>query len=220
MEQQTMNSKILIFESLQALNQFVDNVSNLYKTELSMYEEELGQMLRQVGHDDDAWAKEIQSKLAPQGKQSAKSDDKKDGKDSIEEKDDKKKKPREKKGKEKGKEDRERKKEEKGRKNSTNWKSYDDIHIFIGNANQGKTEVYFEAVNELKIILEKLDRIRETLARFASLGMGDQLYLIYTKNGVPEKLVLLKNAMREGKFEFRADFVTESMEVPIESREV
>ncbi len=213
MQQHTTTSQLIIFDTLQEFTQFVDNTIQLHKSELSGYEDELGQMLRQAGQDsaEAEWAKEIQGKLTPQEKQTPKAE----GKDKDKDKDKKDEK------KEKGKEKKEKRKEEKVKKGSANWKIYKDIQIFTGVANQGKTEVYFEAVNELKATLEKLGRMKETLTQLTSIGLSGMLYLVYVKNGMPEKLVFLPQAKQEGgKFEFKADFVTENVEMPIESREV
>ncbi len=215
MKQHTISSQILAFSTLQEFTEFIDANIQLHKSELSRYEDELGQMLRQVGQDNSEaeWAKEMQNKLAPQEKQVAKTEDKKD------EKRDKGKEKKE--MKEKKEEKKEKKKEEKAKKGSANWKVYKDIQIFTGMANQGKTEVYFEAINELKATLEKLGRIKETLTQFTGIGLSGILYLVYIKNDIPEKLVFLQHGKQEeGKFEFKADFVTENIEIPVESREV
>jgi len=214
MEQNTVPSQIIIFETLQEFTQFVDNTINLNKSELSRYEDELGQMLRQAGQDnaEAEWANEMQSKLATPEKQSSASDGKKD---------EKKEKGKDKKEKKEMKEKKEKRKEEKAKKSSTNWKSYNDIQIFTGKASQGKTEVYFEAVNELKATLEKLGKMKETLTQLTGIGLSNVLYLVLIKNCMPEKVVLLPLAKQEeGKFEFKADFITENVEVPIESREI
>jgi len=210
MEQHTVPSQIIIFETLQEFTQFVDNTINLNKSELSRYEDELGQMLRQAGQDtaEAEWANEMQSKLAPQEKQISATDDKKD---------EKKDKGKDKKEKEK----KEKRKEEKAKKSATNWRSYKGLQIFTGKASQGKTEVYFEAVNELKATLEKLGKMKETLTQLTGIGLSNVLYLVLIKNCMPEKVVLLPLAKQEeGKFEFKADFITENVEVPIESREI
>ncbi len=210
MKQHTLSSQILTFSTLQEFMEFTDENIQLHKSELTRYEDELGQMLREVGQDNTnaEWAKQMQAKLSPQAKQ-AKTDGKKD-----EKKD---------KGKEKKemKEMKEKRKDEKGKNVSANWKSYNDLHIFAGITHQGKTEVYFEAINELKARLEKLDKIKEALVQLKSVGLSSVLYLVYVKNSVPEKLVLLpQEKQEEGKFEFKADFVTENIEMPIESGEV
>ena len=215
MQQNTVSSQIIVFETLQEFTQFVDNTIQLHKSELSRYEDELGLMLRQAGQDsaEAEWAKEMQNKLTPQEKQTPKTNDKKDekkekGKEKMKEKNDMK-------------ERKEKKREEKAKKGSTNWRIYKDVQIFAGVASQGRTELYFEAVNELKATLEKLGRMKETLTQLTGIGLSSVLYLAYIKNGMPEKLVLLPQAKQEeGKFEFKADFVTENIEPPIESREV
>ncbi len=197
MEQLAVQSRIFIFESLQEFTDSINNSIDLHKLELARYEDELGQMLREIGQDnaEAEWSKELQSKLT-EGNQT-KNNDKKEEK------------------KEKGEKRKEKKKEENGKKSSTNWKSYKNIQFFTGSENQGKTELYFEAVKELKATLEKLGRIRETIEQLASIGLGSILYVVYFKNGMPEKLVLQHGSQEEGKFEFKADFVIEGMEVPI-----
>jgi len=154
MEQLAVQSRIFIFESLQEFTDSINNSIDLHKLELARYEDELGQMLREIGQDnaDAEWSKELQSKLT-EGNQT-KNNDKKEEK------------------KEKGEKRKEKKKEENGKKSSTNWKSYKNIQFFTGSENQGKTELYFEAVKELKATLEKLGRIRETIEQLASIGLG------------------------------------------------
>lgn len=189
-----LSSQILTFETLQEFIQFIDNTIENQKFELSRYEEELGKMLRQTTQNgaEEEFAKQLQDKLSHKDKP-PNSKEKKNGKKV--------------------------KTEEKPKKN-VNWRNYKDIQIFTGNVNQGKTEVYFEAVNELKTTIEKLQRIKEVLMEFTNIGLGNVLYFVYTKNGIPIRLVLLPHTTQEDKFEFKADFVTENMETPIESREV
>ncbi len=204
MQELTASSQIFMFETLQEFMEFVDNTIQLHKSELSRYEEELGMMLRQDGQDgaEAGLVKEIQSKLEPQKKHVQKSDDKKKMKGMKEK-------------------EKEKKKEGKAKTSSANWKNYKELQILTGNTTQGKTEVYFKAVNELKAHIDKLNSVRDTLVQLVNAGISNAFYLVYTKNGIPEKLVLLSQAKEgEGKFEFKADFVTENMEVPIESREV
>ncbi|MGH9922472.1 MAG: hypothetical protein ACRD38_06955, partial [Nitrososphaerales archaeon] len=114
--------------------------------------------------------------------------------------------------------EKEEKKKKEDKKTSANWRNYNELHIFSGNSVHGKTEIYFMAVNELKAQIDKLKRVQESLAHLMSTGISDAFYLVYTKNGLPEKLVLLPRAKKDqGKFEFKADFVTENVDMPIES---
>jgi hypothetical protein len=141
-------------------------------------------------------------------KEDEKSDDKKEAKD----------KEKDKKKEEKHMKEKEEKKKKEDKKTSANWRNYNDLHIFSGNSVQGKTEIYFLAVNELKAQIEKLKRVQESLAHLMNTGISDAFYLIYTKNGLPEKLVLLPRAKKDqNKFEFKADFVTDNVDMAIES---
>jgi hypothetical protein len=219
MEQNITSSQILIFETLHEFTRFVDNALHLHKSELTKYEEDLGLMLRQDGQDgaDAQWMKEMQDKLSASKKvqqpdeakkDSDKKDDKKEAKD----------KEKEKKEEKHMKEKEDKKKKEDKSKISANWKNYNDLHIFSGNSMQGKTEVYFLAINELKAQVDKLKRIQDALAHLMNTGISNAFYLVYTRNGLPEKLVLLPQTKKDqDKFEFKADFITENVDMAIES---
>ena len=208
MNQQVIPSQIFIFRSLLDFAQFVNRNLELHKMELARYEEELGLMLRQAeDNPNEELAKEIKSKLTEDKKTT---EDKKStevkGKDKE-------------KDKEKDEENKERKAKKEKHGVTKNWVRYKDLHIFTGNATKGKTDVYFGAVNELKVQIDKLKKTKETLDQLASAGISNVFYLVYAKNGIPDKLVLMPQEPQElAKFEFKADFVTENAEVPIESR--
>jgi len=203
MEHQALQSQIFIFNTLQDFSNYLDNELRLYNAELSRYEDELGSMLRQAEqtNSEEEWIKEMKIKLGQDKNPAPTAGEKKERrKDARNEK---------------------HKKEKKERsKTSQNWVNYRDIQIFTGKPSQGKTEVYFDAVNELKAGIEKLNKAKETVTQLASAGIANAFYLVYLKNGMPEKLVLLPQEQQETKFEFTADFITENVEVPIESREV
>ncbi|MGH9876612.1 MAG: hypothetical protein ACRD5H_03165 [Nitrososphaerales archaeon] len=218
MEQNTTSSQIFIFETLHEFSRFVDNAVHLHKSELTKYEEELGLMLRQDGKDgaESQWMKDMQDKLSASKKVEQHDEAKKDGDKSDDTKEDK--------GKEKDKKEekhmkeKEEKKKKEDKKTSANWRNYNELHIFSGNSVHGKTEIYFMAVNELKAQIDKLKRVQESLAHLMNTGISDAFYLVYTRNGLPEKLVLLPRSKKDqGKFEFKADFVTENVDMPIES---
>lgn len=199
MEQQAVQSQILIFSSLLDLSRFVDRSLETHKSELSRYEDDLGQILRQAEQDNstDEWAKEIMSKLKPEEK--SKQDDKKT----------------------KGNERKERDKKKEKSKDDKSWVSYKNLQIFTGSPAKGKAQVYFEAVNELKAHIDKINTIRGALDQLASSGISNAFYIVYTKNGVPERIVLMPQGTQDHtKFEFKADFITENVEVPMENWEV
>lgn len=199
MNQQMIPSQIFIFRSLLDFIQFVNRNLELHKSELARYEEELGLMLRQAGdNSNEELANEIKSKLTAEDK-----------------------KPTDGKGKGKDKDSKDHKSKKQKYSDTKHWVRYRDLQICAGNSTKGKTDVYFEAVNELKAQIDKLKKTKETLDQLANTGISNVFYVVYTKNGTPEKVVFLPQESQElAKFEFRADFVTKNMEVPIESTEV
>jgi len=223
MEQNITSSQILIFETLHEFSRFVDNTFNLYKSELTRYEEELGLMLRQDGQNsaEAQLMKDMQDKLSSQKTVEQPVEDEKDGDKNDDDKEAKDK-EKEKKKEEKHMKEKEKKKEEKSKsKTSANWRNYNDLHIYAGNSMQGKTELYFLAINELKAQIDKLKKAQEALAQMINTGISNAFYLVYTRNGLPEKLVLLPVARKEqAKFEFKANFVTNNVDVPMERSHV
>lgn len=199
MNQCFLPSQILTFDSLNGLIKFMDDTINLHKSELFRYENEIGQLLRQTGNNiDPKVSQEIRDKLN-QGKQSLTNNTKSDNK----------------------------KKAEKGKdkpvvtKGSKNWQTYSDIQVFTGPVHQGKTDVYFEIVNELKAVLEKLNQTKNTLSQFANIGLNGMLYMLYVKNGIPKKIVLVSHDKETGaKFEYKGTFVEGTNKVETEKQEI
>ncbi|MBI5378440.1 MAG: hypothetical protein HZA82_07445, partial [Thaumarchaeota archaeon] len=62
-------------------------------------------------------------------------------------------------------------------------------------------------------------KIKETLSQLTNIGLNNTFYMVYVKNGIPEKLVLLPQGKQESdKFEFKTVFASENVEVPIECK--
>ena len=197
MTQHVISSQILIFRSLLDFTIFIKNSIDLHNSELTRYEAELGLMLRQEGdNSNEEWAKEIKEKLKAKEKKLAEGE-----------------------GKGRAKEKKEHKSKKEKRKNEKDWLSYKDVLIFAGNATKGKTDLYFGAVDELKAQIDKLRSAKEMLDQMISSGISNLFYLAYVRNGIPEKLVLIpQEGLEETKFEFKADFTTGDVELPIETR--
>ena len=194
MKQHSISSQILVFESINEMIKFMDDNINLHRSKLLKYEDEIGQMLRQSGNDigDEKLASERFDNLIHE-KQASPENTKKNNK-----------------------KEKEKKIKSSVTKNSTNWRVYSDIQIFTDIPNNGVTEIYFEAVNELKVVLEKLDKIKETLSQITAIELNSMFYMVYVKNGIPEKLVLLpQQKQKNNKFMFKTVFESESIEVPI-----
>jgi hypothetical protein len=103
------------------------------------------------------------------------------------------------------------KKEGKNRDFSTEWVEFKDIML---NADAlGEAEVLFEAIEDLKTKVEKLEKVKNSMADLERYGLGkDLLYVAFVRDGIPERIVFKpKKTETDGqKFEFSADFLVTS----------
>lgn len=195
MKQHSISSQIFVFESINEMIKFMDDNIRFHRSKLLEYEDEIGQMLRQSGNDavDEKLTSEKFDNIIHE-KQTSTENIKKNNK----------------------KKEKEKKVKSSITKNSTNWRVYSDIQIYTDIPHKGVTEIYFEAVNELKVALEKLDKIKETLSQITTIELNSMFYMVYVKNGIPEKLVLLpQQKQKNNKFMFKTVFESENIEVPI-----
>ncbi len=73
----------------------------------------------------------------------------------------------------------------------------------------GEVEIIFEAVEELKNKIERLEKAKNSLAELERYGFGKGVvYVTYIHEGVPEKIAVKPKKTLEGeeKFRFVADF--------------
>lgn len=73
----------------------------------------------------------------------------------------------------------------------------------------GEVEIIFEAVEDLKSKVDKLEKIKSALIELERYGLGKNvIYTTYIRDGVPEKIAfkLKKGLEAEKKFQFAADF--------------
>lgn len=99
------------------------------------------------------------------------------------------------------------KKDEKNGSTSTEWVEFKDLALSADSL--GEAEILFEAIEELKTKIGKLEKARNSIADLERYGLGKELlYITYIHDGVPEKLVFKpKNSTNaKEKFEFIADF--------------
>jgi len=199
MNQHFISSQIHTFESFNGLIKFMDDTINLNKSELFRYENEIGQLLRQTGNNvDQVWLQEIRDKLN-QGKQNPTDNTKSDNKKKTEK----------------------RKNKPAVTKVSKNWQTYANMQIFTGPVHQGKTEIYFEIVNELKTVLVNLNQTKDTLSQFANIGLNGVLYMLYVKNGIPKKIVLVSQDKQiDTKFGYKGTFAEGTNKVEEEKQEI
>lgn len=102
------------------------------------------------------------------------------------------------------------KKDEKNGNTSTEWVEFKDLALSADSL--GEAEILFEAIEELKTKIDKLEKARNSTIDLERYGLGKELlYITYMHDGVPEKLVFKpKKNTNAKKFEFIADFSTVS----------
>ncbi len=99
------------------------------------------------------------------------------------------------------------KKEEKKVGLSTEWVQFKDLMLCSDEV--GEVELLFEAIEELKSKIDKLEKAKNSIVDLERYGLGKEiLYVTYIRDGVPEKIVFKqkKSAETAQKFEFAADF--------------
>ena len=102
-----------------------------------------------------------------------------------------------------------RKGERKEKPTFTEWVKFKDLMLCADDF--GEVEIIFEAVEELKNKLEKLERVKVSLMELERYGLGkNMVYVTFIHDGVPEKIAVKPKKELEGeeKFKFIADFST------------
>ena len=98
-------------------------------------------------------------------------------------------------------------KEEKKAGISSEWVQFKDVMLCAEDL--GEAEILFEATEELKNKIDKLEKAKNSIIDLERYGLGKELlYITYMHDGVPEKIVFKpkKDVEATEKFEFTADF--------------
>jgi hypothetical protein len=99
------------------------------------------------------------------------------------------------------------KKEEKKTGISTEWVQFKDIMLCAEDL--GEAEILFEASEEVRSKIDKLEKAKNSLIDLERYGLGkDLLFVTYMRDGIPERIVFKpkKDAGITEKFEFTTDF--------------
>lgn len=185
----TVVTEIRNFYSLRELSDNLEEELSLCKAVNEEYGERLGSILRsnEPDHKDEEWFKALS------GLQSSAKDSK--SKD---------------KGKDKGKSKGKGKGKKKGAKSG--WIQFKDL--MLSTENHGAAQLLFDAIEELKTKITRLEKLIDDVNDLKRLGLGENiLYISYLRDGIPEKIVLHKKNQDEtgGRFEFNT---TISLSIP------
>jgi len=88
---------------------------------------------------------------------------------------------------------------------STEWVQFKDM--MLASDDFGEAEILFEAIEELKSKIDKLEKAKNSIADLERYGLGKEiLYVTYLHDGVPEKIFFkMKRGTIPEKFQFTAD---------------
>lgn len=90
---------------------------------------------------------------------------------------------------------------------SSEWVQFKDVMVCSDDL--GEAEILFEATEELKNKVDRLEKAKNSLVDLERYGLGKELlFVTYMHDGVPEKIVFKprKGVETTEKFEFMADF--------------
>lgn len=90
---------------------------------------------------------------------------------------------------------------------STEWIQFKNLMLCSDDF--GEAEILFEAVEELRDKIDKLEKVKGSIEDLERYGLGkDVRYVTYIRDGVPEKIVFKPREGAEAteEFEFTADF--------------
>lgn len=99
------------------------------------------------------------------------------------------------------------------RSGSPEWITYREIELCTDE--KGQAEMVFEAIEEIRDKVGKLEKIKNTLVELEKSGLGAEInYIVFIRDGVPEKLVLRHK--KESEIAERFKFITEiSVPTPV-----
>ncbi|MBI1829167.1 MAG: hypothetical protein HY222_07405 [Thaumarchaeota archaeon] len=100
-----------------------------------------------------------------------------------------------------------KKKPVKKKDQKTNWHNLDTISIYDGIGVKGELELYFKALDALKLRIDKVQKAKETIDGLVSRGLKKDLGCVVLMNkDLLFEMVFVKTGEPKAKFSFKAIF--------------
>ncbi len=100
-----------------------------------------------------------------------------------------------------------KKKTVKKKNNKANWLDFGDITVYDGLGLKGELELYFKAVEELKIEIEKVQKAKESVDSLATKGLKKEIGCVALMNHeLPFEINFIKLSQPRTKFSYKAIF--------------
>jgi len=104
-----------------------------------------------------------------------------------------------------GKDDPKKKKAPKKKDKKSNWIDMDNVSIYDGIGLKGELELYFKALEELKSVIEKTQKLKETIDGLVSRGLKKDLGCVsLLRYELPLEMVFVKSAESRAKFSYKS----------------
>ena len=88
-----------------------------------------------------------------------------------------------------------------------NWFEIGTISVYDGIGVKGELELYFQALEEIKSNIEKLQKTKEALNGLVSRGIRKELgYVALMRPNMPFEMTFIKSDVARNKFSYKANF--------------
>ncbi len=100
-----------------------------------------------------------------------------------------------------------KKKSVKKKDQKSNWYNFDSISIYDGTGPKGELELYFKGIEDTKLALEKITKIKQGVDEIVSKGLKKELgCVLLLNNELPAEIAFTKSGSQRKKFAFKAIF--------------
>ena len=100
-----------------------------------------------------------------------------------------------------------KKKQVKKKDKNTNWHSFGDIQVYDGMGLKGELDLYFKALEAMKLKMEKLQKVKSSIDDLLSKGLKKDLgCVILMSRDLTFEMVFIKATQPKTKFSYKSIF--------------